>query len=104
MRLFLIAVFFMATAEAFAPSFARRHVSTKLHVVEQMSDVDLMCIENVASLCTEADSALDGCDLEEYEALTNQLKDQRAIMQTHVDTIDGILGRLAGGPMTAAFE
>jgi hypothetical protein len=103
MQLFLISVFFLASAEAFTPPFAHRHVSTKLHV-KKMSDIDLMCIENVANLCTEPDSTLNGCDLDEYEALTNQLKDQRAIMQTHVDTIDGILGRLAGGPMTAAFE
>jgi hypothetical protein len=96
MRLFLIAVFFMAAAEAFAPPFARRHVSTKLNVAEELSDIDLMCIENVASLCTAADSALEGCDIEEYEALTNQLKDQRAIMQKHLDKIDVILGQLTG--------
>jgi hypothetical protein len=102
MRLFLISVFFMAAAEAFAPPYARRHVSTKLYG-QQLSDVDLMCIENVASLCTQADSALDGCDLEEYEALTNQLQDQRAIMQTHLDKIDGILARL-GGATTEADE
>jgi hypothetical protein len=103
MRLFLIAAFFMAAAEAFAPPFARRHVSTKLYV-EKMSDMDLMCIENVASLCTAADSALEGCDLEEYEALTNQLNDQRAIMQKHLDKIDGILARLADGESPEADE
>jgi hypothetical protein len=101
MRLFLIFVFFMAAAEAFTPPYAHRHVSTKLHR-QQLNDVDLMCIENVANLCTQADSALDGCDLEEYEALTNQLKDQRAIMQTHLDKIDGILARLAGDTTMAA--
>jgi hypothetical protein len=57
MPLFLISVFFMAAAEAFAPQYARRHVSTKLYL-QQLSDVDLMCIENVANLCTQADSAL----------------------------------------------
>jgi hypothetical protein len=95
MRLFLIAVFFMAAAEAFAPPFARRHVSTKLNA-EGMSDIDRMCIENVVSLCTAADSALEGCDIEEYEALTYQLKDQRAIIQKHLDKIDVILAQLTG--------
>lgn len=90
----------MAAAEAFTPPYANRHVSTKLQV-QQLNDVDLMCIENVANLCTQADSALDGCDLDEYEALTNQLKDQRAIMQTHLDKIDGILARLAGDTTVA---
>jgi hypothetical protein len=101
MRLFLISIFFMAAADAFTPPYAHRRVSTKLHR-QQLNDVDLMCIENVANLCTQADSALDGCDLEEYEALTNQLKDQRAIMQTHLDKIDGILARLAGDTTMAA--
>ena len=91
----------MAAAEAFTPPYAHRHVSTKLHV-QQLSDVDLMCIENVANLCTQADSALAGCDLDEYEALTNQLNDQRAIMQAQVDKIDGILTQLAGD--TTAFK
>jgi hypothetical protein len=102
MRLFLISIFFMAAAEAFTtPPYARRHVSTKLYV-KQLNDIDLMCIENVANLCTQADSALDGCDLDEYEALTNQLNDQRAIIQTHVDKIDSILTQLAGDTTTAS--
>jgi hypothetical protein len=101
MRLFLISVFFMAAVDAFTPPYAHRHVSTKLHR-QQLNDVDLMCIENVADLCTQADSALEECDLEQYEALTNQLKDQRAIMQTHLDKIDGILAQLAGETTTAA--
>lgn len=103
MRLFLISVFFMAAAEAFAPSYARRHVNTKLYATK-LNDVDLMCIENVADLCTQADSALEGCDLDEYEALTNQLKDQRVIMQSHLDKIDDILARLAGDTTMAAEE
>jgi alpha-glucuronidase len=108
MRLFLISFFFLAAAKAFTPPFANRHVSTKLHR-QQLNDMDLMCIENVANLCTQADSALDGCDVDQYEAMTNQLKDQRAIiqeqraiMQTHLDEIDGILARLAGDTAVAA--
>ena len=69
-------------------------LTTKLRN-QRLSDVDEMCIENVAELCTRADVAIDGCDLEEYEALSNQLNDQRAFLQEHVDRIDLLLRKLS---------
>mmetsp|Transcript_44254 Transcript_44254/g.134762 ORF Transcript_44254/g.134762 Transcript_44254/m.134762 type:complete len:111 (-) Transcript_44254:340-672(-) len=38
----------------------------------------------------------ESCDLEEYEALINQLQDQRDIMMEHVEKLDSLLGRLKG--------
>jgi hypothetical protein len=41
---------------------------------KKLSDIDEMCVENVAELCLETD---DDCDVEEYTALINQLQDQK---------------------------
>ena len=40
---------------------------------------------------------MDECDVEEYEALLNQLTEQRAILAEHVDYIDNLLEKLKGG-------
>lgn len=52
-----------------------------------------MCIENVAELCLEAEEQ---CDVEEYEALINQLEEQRAHFERHVERVDGLLRDLRG--------
>jgi hypothetical protein len=38
----------------------------------------------------------DECDLEEHEALVNQLQDQKALLETHVGRIDSLLQRMKG--------
>ena len=65
---------------------------------QQLNDIDEMCIENVAELCLQADEVLANteCDLEEQEALVNQLEDQRALLATHVERIENLLHRLKG--------
>mmetsp|Transcript_44253 Transcript_44253/g.134759 ORF Transcript_44253/g.134759 Transcript_44253/m.134759 type:complete len:144 (-) Transcript_44253:340-771(-) len=60
------------------------------HLTE-LSEVDEFCVENVAEFCLN-----ESCDLEEYEALINQLQDQRDIMMEHVEKLDSLLGRLKG--------
>ena len=63
----------------------------------KLNDIDEMCIENVAELCLQADAALASeCDLEEQEALVNQLQDQRDLLATHVERIENLLHRLKG--------
>jgi hypothetical protein len=58
-----------------------------------------MAIENVAEIRLQTDElaimAWD-CDLEEHEALVNQLQDQRDILAEHVAYIDSILSKLKG--------
>ena len=73
-----------------------RRFSTQLQQRQQLDDIDEMCVENVAELCTRADVAISGCDVEEYEALVNQLEDQRSILLEHVDYIDNLLHKLKG--------
>ena len=61
-----------------------------------------MCIENVAEFCLKVDNAMtglavndaSGCDVEEYQALVNQLRDQRAILADHLNYVDGLLHKL----------
>lgn len=58
-----------------------------------------MVIENVAELCLQTDelaAMADDCDLEEHEALVNQLQDQRDILSDQVTYIDSILAKLKG--------
>ena len=65
----------------------------------KLSDVDLMAIENVAELCLQAESANledNECDLDEREALINQLTEQREILLDQVEYMDTLLGRLQG--------
>ena len=70
---------------------------------EKLSDIDLMAIENVAELCLNVESMIDECDLEEHEALVNQLSEQRLILEEekakleeHSRYLDNILDRLRG--------
>jgi cysteinyl-tRNA synthetase len=73
---------------------------TKISPQQQMSrklnDIDEMCIENVAELCLQVDEVLASteCDMEEYEALLNQLQDQKTLLQAHVERIDDLVHRL----------
>ena len=48
-----------------------------------------MCIENVAEFCLH-----ESCDIEEYEALINQLEDQKAHFIRHVANVESLIGRL----------
>lgn len=55
----------------------------------ELNPVDEMCIENVAEFCLH-----EQCDVEEYEALVNQLEDQRDYMINHVVKVEHLLKRL----------
>ena len=46
----------------------------------QLSEIDLMALENVAEFCLSVDSMVEECDLDEHEALVNQLSEQRNIL------------------------
>ena len=74
------------------PSHCRQLQQSKL------SEMEEICIENVAEFCLNANNKIDqGCDVEEYTALVNQLVDQREELIKHVDYIDGLLAKLQGG-------
>jgi hypothetical protein len=69
----------------------------------QLSEIDLMALENVAEFCLSVDSMVEECDLDEHEALVNQLSEQRNILlqqranlDGHVHYLDNVLARLIG--------
>jgi len=67
--------------------------------------MDEICVENVAEFCVQASDKIDaGCDVEEYEALVNQLQDQRAQLVHHVEYIDSLLDKLKGSAGATASE
>ena len=55
----------------------------------ELSPIDEMCIENVAEFCLH-----ESCDIEEYEALVNQLEEQRDHFIRHVANVESLLQRL----------
>ena len=68
-----------------------------------------MALENVAEYCLSQDddennnmSATidddDECDLDEHEALVNQLQHQRNLLQKQLDEVDTLLSKLTSEP------
>ena len=80
------------TTPAVASAMRSALTTTPLYNSPPLNQVDEMCIENVAEFCLDA--AME-CDLEEFEALVNQLTDQRKYHAEQVQLIDGLLGKLA---------
>jgi hypothetical protein len=81
-----------------SPTAFRQPIVTQL-ARQRLNDIDLMAIENVADICMQTDelaSMAQECDLEEHEALVNQLQDQRGILSEHVAYIESILAKLKG--------
>lgn len=71
--------------------------SSMMQTVPKLNDIDLMSVENVAELCLQAEGALVAdCDLEEHEALVNQLEAQRDLLLNQVAYLNDLLDRLAG--------
>jgi hypothetical protein len=67
----------------------RRDVMHPLKSAVELSSIDEMCIENVAEFCLH-----ESCDIEEYEALINQLEQQKEHFIKHVATVESLLVRL----------
>jgi hypothetical protein len=110
--------FVVGAAPRIVATSSRQHHQQQAHVARggvsqqricsKLSEIDEMCIENVAEYCLKAGQAVDatssgaGCDVEEYEALVNQLQEQRGILAKHVDYLDGLLAKLQAGPGSAS--
>ena len=91
---------YLALLATVANAFQNPVLSPSSHRLsaKKLNDVDEMCIENVAELCLKADmmALSEECDLDEQEALVNQLEDQKTIMEAQANRIDHLLQRLKG--------
>lgn len=86
----IVAAAVSQTSAFVAPGLAFRPTALKLDMSKkELNPMDEMCIENVAEFCLH-----EQCDIEEYEALINQLEDQRDFMINHVVTVEHLLKRL----------
>ncbi len=95
--LFLSLFLLVGSSHAFVVSPQNHHYGVLKMTIPKLSDIDLMAIENVAELCLQAEEALvDDCDLDEHEALVNQLAAQRGILVDQVAYLDDLLNRLKG--------
>jgi hypothetical protein len=80
---------------------------SRLATTPALDEIDEMCIENVAELCTRADAIVTmggECDLDERDALVNQLENQRSALLARVELIDFYLQRLEGGEAVGENE
>jgi hypothetical protein len=72
------------------PRHSSRHIATMSPLqMTELSPIDEMCIENVAEFCLH-----ESCDVDEYEALVNQLEEQRDHFIRHVANVESLLQRL----------
>ena len=62
---------------------------------QKLSEIDEICIENVAEFCVDTQDP--SCDVEEYEALLNQLRDHRQQLHNHMNYIDSLIEKLQNG-------
>ena len=60
-----------------------RSVMEPLRSASELSPINEMCIENVAEFCLH-----ESCDIEEYEALINQLEEQKTHFIKHVANVE----------------
>jgi hypothetical protein len=59
------------------------------HHPPELSPIDEMCVENVAEFCLH-----EQCDVEEYEALINQLQEQQRYLLNHAAKVEALLRHL----------
>ena len=59
----------------------------QLRTEKQLSEVDYMCIMNVANLCKDEEF---GCDVDQVDAVRQQLIDQATICKQRLDEIDAL--------------
>lgn len=71
------------------PILRRDDLMPPLMSATELSPINEMCIENVAEFCLH-----ESCDIEEYEALINQLEEQKTHFIKHVATVESLLIRL----------
>mmetsp|Transcript_26385 Transcript_26385/g.40851 ORF Transcript_26385/g.40851 Transcript_26385/m.40851 type:complete len:163 (-) Transcript_26385:268-756(-) len=89
----LLAFTALTAVQAFTAPFggASFRQPLQLHSRKQLNEVDYMCIMNVANLCKE-DSF--GCDLDQIEAIRQQLIDQVTIYKARLDEIDALFDEM----------
>lgn len=85
--LLLLAGISSATAFVVGGGGHQKHVIKPLY--SELSPIDEICIENVAEFCLH-----ESCDIEEYEALINQLEEQKSHFIRHVANVELLLCRL----------
>lgn len=84
------------SVHAFVGSSVRRRDGVSVSVVkgkDLMSDMDIMCLENAADLC----SFYEECDIEEREAILNRFADETEIMAERMATLNALVKHLKTG-------
>ena len=96
--LLLVNLFLVSSlsVHAFVGSSFRRRDGVPASVVkgkDLMSDMDIMCLENAADLC----SFYEECDIDEREAILNRFADETEIMAERMATLNALVKHLKTG-------
>lgn len=98
MKYLLLIHFFLSSlsVRAFVGSFAPHRGDVSLCATtgkNLMSDIDIMCLENAADLC----SFYEECDIEEREAILNRFASETEIMAERMATLSALVKHLKTG-------
>lgn len=95
MKIFSFFLFtgFASQALSFTPMQTFMPRKTALHAKELLSEIDIMCIENAADLC----SYYDNCDVDERDAILNLFAEQTEIMAERMATMQSLKRHLTTG-------
>jgi hypothetical protein len=102
-----VSLLYSVSTHALMPAVSSFRRVSSLEMPSKLTEIDEICIENVAEFCLKAGQAVENasdCDIEEYEALVNQLQDQRRQLAEHVAYIDSLLERLNAGSRQTGSE
>ena len=95
--LLLIHLFLSSVSvHSFVDSYFRQRGDVSIFSIagkEVMSEIDIMCLENAADLC----SFYEECDIDEREALLNRFADETEIMAGRMATINALVKHLKTG-------
>jgi len=84
------------SVHSFVDSYLRQRGDVSIFSIagkEVMSEIDIMCLENAADLC----SFYEECDIDEREALLNRFADETEIMAGRMATINALVKHLKTG-------
>lgn len=83
---------FSSPVPAFTRSTAVVGVSVSLQQANRLNEIDTMCIMNIAEYCATED-----CSLEDREALTARVQEQRDIIAQELHEMEEVLDHLKNG-------
>mmetsp|Transcript_63057 Transcript_63057/g.176362 ORF Transcript_63057/g.176362 Transcript_63057/m.176362 type:complete len:209 (+) Transcript_63057:128-754(+) len=100
----MIRAILLSLAASSVSAFAPRQMLARQQTLQRaqvLNDMDVMCIENAASFCSQEDAE---CDLDQEQALINRLESQAHSLEVRLDEMRSLAFALSGRPLTPLSE